>query len=147
MPVIVEKSIHSSPKKLIEYILNPDKNEEMKYVTGICCHRDADSAYDDFRDVYERYAFEKFCGKNNWNDADLPKGKKRETVLLFHYIQSFSPGKVTPEIAHKTGKHWIHRMWGSKRAVLLSTHCDKEIILRCRFSITTASGGLQTKPL
>lgn len=126
MPVIVEKSIHSSPKKLIEYILNPDKNEEMKYVTGICCHRDADSAYEDFRDVYERYAHEKFRGKDNQQDADLPKGKKRETVLLFHYIQSFSPGEVTPELAHKIGVEFAKRAWGSRRAVLISTHEDKE---------------------
>ena len=54
------------------------------------------------------------------------KEKKRENVLMFHYIQSFAPGEVSPELAHKIGKHWIYRMWGSKRAVLLSTHCDKD---------------------
>ncbi|MBR4347139.1 MAG: relaxase/mobilization nuclease domain-containing protein [Oscillospiraceae bacterium] len=126
MPVIIENSIHASPKKLIEYILNPDKNEEMEYVSGICCHHDADAAFEGFRDIYERYAHEKFQGKNNSRDSDLPKGKKRETVLIFHYIQSFAPGEVSPKLAHKIGKHWIHRMCGSKRTVLLSTHCDKD---------------------
>ena len=76
MPVIIEKSIHSSPKKLIEYILNPDKNEEMKYVSDVICHCDADAAFEDFRDIYERYAHEKFQGKNNGRDSDRPKGKK-----------------------------------------------------------------------
>lgn len=126
MPFIVEKSIHSSPKKLIEYILNPDKNEEMKYVSGVICHCDADAAFEDFRDIYERYAHEKFQGKNNSRDSDLPKGKKRENVLMFHYIQSSAPGEVSPELAHKIGVEFAKRAWGSRRAVLISTHEDKE---------------------
>ena len=80
MPVIIEKSIHSTPKKLIDYILNPDKNEEMKYVTGFCCHSDSESAYEDFRDIYERFTHEKFSGKGQMSDKNIPKGTSIKIV-------------------------------------------------------------------
>ena len=127
MPVIIEKSIHSTPKKLIDYILDPDKNEEMKYATGLECHADAESAYEDFRDIYERYAHEKFSGKAQMPDKNIPKGKKRETVLLFHYVQSYKPGEVDAELAHKIGVEFAWRAWPD-RAVIVSTHDDKKHI-------------------
>ena len=39
----------------MKYILNPDKNEEMKYVTGICCGDDLETAYDNFKEIFEKY--------------------------------------------------------------------------------------------
>ena len=63
MPIIKVKAIHFEPIRLLNYITNGEKTEEMKFVTGINCHEDPDIAYDDFRDVYERYAHEPFNKK------------------------------------------------------------------------------------
>ncbi len=126
MPIIKVKAIHFEPVRLLNYITNAEKTEEMKLVTGINCHEDPDIAYDDFRDVYERYAHEPFNKKPPHEQEKAEKGKDHEPVLIFHYIQSFVPGEVTPELAHKIGIEWARRVFGDDRAVLVSTHDDKE---------------------
>ena len=120
MAVVKQIAIHESPKQLIEYILNPEKNKDMKYVTGIGCHTDPEYAYLDFRDAYTLWAKKSFCRAS-------VSGKKND-VLLFHYIQSFKPEECTPELAHKIGVQWVKRVFGSKRPVLISTHDDKRHI-------------------
>ena len=128
MPILKAIAIHSQPMNLFNYIVNGEKTEKMKFVTGISCNEDPQLAYEDFRDIYERYAHESFQQKQTQTQEKMKKGKKRETVLLFHYIQSFRPGEVTPEIAHKIGVQLIKRTFGSGRAVLLCTHDDKDHI-------------------
>ena len=44
MAYVKHTAIHTTPKAHLKYILNPDKNEEMKYVTGICCGDDLETA-------------------------------------------------------------------------------------------------------
>ena len=49
IPIIKHISIHSTPLSNIEYILNGDKNNEMKFATGINCTANPQNAYDEFR--------------------------------------------------------------------------------------------------
>ena len=51
MAYVKHTAIHTTPKAHLKYILNPDKNEEMKYVTGICCGDDLETAYDNFKEI------------------------------------------------------------------------------------------------
>lgn len=44
MAYVKHTAIHTTPKAHLNYILNPDKNEKMKYVTGICCGDDLETA-------------------------------------------------------------------------------------------------------
>ena len=60
MPIIKHISIHSTPLSNIEYILNGDKNDEMKFATGLNCTPNPQSAYDEFRRTFEYYAKERF---------------------------------------------------------------------------------------
>ena len=58
-------AIHTTPKAHLKYILNPEKNEKMKYVTGICCGDDLETAYDNFKEIFEKYNDEKFDDCNS----------------------------------------------------------------------------------
>ncbi len=51
MPIIKHISIHSTPLSSIEYILNGEKNDEMKFATGLNCSVNPQSAYDEFRSL------------------------------------------------------------------------------------------------
>ena len=117
MPIVKHIAIHESPKKLVEYILNPLKNRDMKYASGIACSTDPEYAYLDLRDTYTRWSKKQFCCPTLSNS--------KHDVLLCHYIQSFRPDECTPELAHKIGIQWAKRMFGSKRPVVISTHVDR----------------------
>ena len=121
MPVVTPKSVHETPKRLIEYILNPDKNEQMRFATGLCCPTDANEAYDQFKEVYEQFSRNGFHKKSYG-------GEKENKIILFHYVQSFKPGECSTELAHKIGVEWARRVFGDERPVLISTHDDREHI-------------------
>lgn len=128
MPIIKYVAIHSTPLSNIEYILNGEKNDEMKFATGLNCTADPQSAYNEFRRVFELCAKERFFKSemdlNNYGTDDKPKHK--EKVRIHHYIQSFSPDEnVTAEEAHKIGIEWAKKTFGENFQVLVSTHLDK----------------------
>lgn len=128
MPIIKHISIHSTPLSNIEYILNGDKNDEMKFATGINCTANPQSAYDEFRRTFEYYAKERFF-KSDLNFQEFQndeKSKSKEKVRIHHYVQSFDPKEnVTPDEAHKIGIEWAKKTFGENMQVIVSTHLDK----------------------
>lgn len=128
MPIVKYVAVHSTPLSNIEYILNGDKNDEMKFATGLNCTANPQSAYDEFRRTFEFNAKERFFK----SDMDLKKygtdekPKVKEKVRIHHYIQSFSPEEnVTPKEAHKIGIEWAKKTFGENMQVIVSTHLDK----------------------
>ena len=95
MAVITYNPIHSTPKDHLKYILNPDKNEDLKYVTGICCNEELELVHADFKQLFEMYSEEKFDNRRINKDG-------KEHVRIHSYIQSFEAG-VSPEEAHRIG--------------------------------------------
>lgn len=128
MPIIKHISIHSTPLSNIEYILNGEKNDEMKFATGINCTANPQSAYDEFRRTFEYYAKERFF-KSDLNFKEFQndeKSKSKEKVRIHHYVQSFDPKEnVTPDEAHKIGIEWAKKTFGENMQVIVSTHLDK----------------------
>lgn len=127
MPIIKHISIHSTPLSNIEYILNGDKNDEMKFATGINCTANPQSAYDELRRTFEYYAKERFF-KLDLNFQEFQndeKSKSKEKVRIHHYVQSFDPKEnVTPDEAHKIGIEWAKKTFGENMQVIVSTHLD-----------------------
>ncbi len=113
-------AVHKSPKNFLRYIMNCDKTEEMKLVTGLNCTANLDYAYNQFGNVFEKFAKERFCKKS------INSGK--EKIRLHHYIQSFKPEEVSPEKAHKIGVEWAEKVFGRDHQVLVTTHVDKNHI-------------------
>lgn len=131
MPVVKYVAVHSTPLSNIEYVLNGDKNDEMKFATGLNCTADPQSAYNEFRRVFEINSKERFFKSEmdlkNYGTDEKPKYK--EKVRIHHYIQSFDPKEnVTPEEAHRIGIEWAKKTFGENMQVIVSTHLDKKHI-------------------
>ena len=123
MAIVKYIAVHKSPKNFLRYIMNGDKTEEMKLVTGLNCTANLDYAYNQFGNVFEKFAKERFC-KKSLNDENCGK----EKIRLHHYIQSFKPDEVSPEEAHKIGVEWARKVFGENHQVLVTTHVDKNHI-------------------
>jgi hypothetical protein len=112
-------AIHTTPKAHLKYILNPEKNEKMKYVTGICCGDDLETAYDNFKEIFEKYndeEFEKCCSSKN-------SGKRN--IRIHSYTQSFD-SSVSAEEAHRIGVEWAKKVFGVNRPIIVSTHVNTD---------------------
>ncbi len=118
MPYVKSISIHTNPKRAIKYIVNPDKTENLLYVSGINCSTIPDSAYEEMKLVFETY-FDHFF-------TECAPVNTKTPVKLFHFIQSFSPNEnISPETAHSIAKEWAEKAFGSDRQIIVSTHVDK----------------------
>ena len=91
---------------LIEYVMNGDKTDEMKYVFGVNCL--PETAYE-----------EMIATKNRFN-----KGK--EKIIGYHLIQSFAEGEVTPEVAHELGLEYVNEVFGKDFEVVVATHLNTD---------------------
>lgn len=47
---------------------------------------------------------------------------------MWHGVQSFKPGEITPEEAHKIGVELANILWGDNYEVIVSTHLDQKHI-------------------
>ncbi|MCD7893942.1 MAG: relaxase/mobilization nuclease domain-containing protein [Erysipelotrichaceae bacterium] len=92
-------------KNVIKYTVNDLKTEKQFYVSGINC--EPSTALDQMISTKKA-------------------AHKEDGVLAFHCYQSFRPGEVTPETAHKIGIELAKRMWGNDFEVLVTTHLDKK---------------------
>ncbi|MBQ5318887.1 MAG: relaxase/mobilization nuclease domain-containing protein [Oscillospiraceae bacterium] len=120
MAIIKHISIKVSPLALLKYITGETKDEEVKFITGLNCSEEAESAYMEMGLCYQSFANEKFCGKRN------DGGKQK--IKMHHYIQSFSKGEITPEEAHRIAIKWAETVFGTEHQIVVATHTDKEHI-------------------
>ena len=102
MAYVKHKAIHTTPKAHLKYILNPEKNEEMKYVTGICCGDDLETAYDNFKEIFEKYNDE------NFDNCKSSKKSGKRHIRIHSYTQSFD-SSVSSEEAHRIGVEWAKK--------------------------------------
>lgn len=119
MAYVKHTAIHTTPKAHLKYILNPEKNEKMKYVTGICCGDDLETAYDNFKEIFEKYNDENFD-----NYGTYAKSRKRN-IRIHSYTQSFD-SSVSPEKAHRIGVEWAKKVFGENRPIIVSTHSNTD---------------------
>lgn len=99
--------IYKTLNTAIDYIVNEEKTDKNIYVSSFNCHK---------------------------NTADIQFINTRKThnvngtVLARHLIQSFYPGEVTPEKAHKIGIDLCKKILGNDYEYIISTHVDREHI-------------------
>ena len=123
MPIVKYVAVHSTPQANIKYILNGEKNDEMKFAEGLNCTADTQKAYEELCRTFELFAKERFYKTN------ISESAKKEKVRIHHYIQSFAPDeKITAEEAHQIGVEWAKRVFGENHQVIVSTHVDKSHI-------------------
>ncbi|WP_337665602.1 relaxase/mobilization nuclease domain-containing protein [Pseudoruminococcus massiliensis] len=119
MAYVKHTAIHTTPKAHLKYILNPDKNEKMKYVTGICCGDDLETAYDNFKEIFEKYNDE------NFDNCETYQKSGKRNIRIHSYTQSFN-SSVSPEEAHRIGVEWAKKVFGKNRPIIVSTHSNTE---------------------
>ena len=119
MAYVKHTAIHTTPKAHLKYILNPEKNEKMKYVTGICCGDDLETAYDNFKEIFEKYNDEYF------DNCKSSKKSGKKHIRIHSYTQSFD-SSVSPEEAHRIGVEWAKKVFGENRPIIVSTHSNTD---------------------
>lgn len=119
MAYVKHTAIHTTPKAHLKYILNPEKNEKMKYVTGICCGGDLETAYDNFKEIFEKYNDEDF------DNCKSSKKSGKKHIRIHSYTQSFD-SSVSPEEAHRIGVEWAKKVFGENRPIIISTHSNTD---------------------
>lgn len=104
-------NIIAHPQRAVDYICNPKKTDEQTLIyTQGCNIHNINYNFDRMqRNVYE-----------NKDITMIWKGNK-----AYHLIQSFKPGEVDKETAHKIGQEWADKILEGKYSYVLSTHVDK----------------------
>ena len=103
--------IKVTDKKALDYITNPDKTEEKLLVSSFGCSPEtADLEFSMTREMAKKNGMDK--GDN----------------LAFHLIQSFKPGEVDAETAHRLGQQFADEVLKGKYEYVISTHVDKNHI-------------------
>ena len=97
--------IKATVQKSIDYITDDKKTDDKLYVSSFACS--AATAEYDFKGSLSR------TGSVNVN-------------LAYHLIQSFAPGEVSYDEAHKIGEELADRLLGGKYSYVLSTHIEKD---------------------
>ena len=104
MAVTKIKSIKSTLNKALDYIQNPDKTDGKMLVSSFGCSYET-------ADIEFEYTLSQALQKGN--------------NLAFHLIQSFEPGEVDYETAHKIGKQLADAVTKGQHEYVLTTHIDK----------------------
>ena len=103
--------IKVTDKKALDYITNPDKTDEKLLVSSFGCSPEtADLEFAMTREMTKKNGMDK--GNN----------------LAFHLIQSFKPGEVDAETAHRLGQQFADEVLKGKYEYVISTHVDKNHI-------------------
>ena len=104
MAVTKIKPIKSTLSKALDYIQNPDKTDGKMLVSSFgCSYETADIEY----------------------EYTLSQALQKGNNLAFHLIQSFEPGEVDYETAHKIGKELADAVTKGQHEYVLTTHIDK----------------------
>ena len=101
--------IKNTEDRAISYVMNGDKTENGVLVFCHQCSNDPLQAAKDFKSVREMF-------------------QSRTEILDHHIIQSFKPGEVTPEQAHRIGMELCEKLFHGGYQFVLATHVDKEHI-------------------
>ena len=90
---------------VVEYAVDDLKTEERVYVSGIRC--DPEFAARQFQKTKQHY-------------------KKTGGILAFHGYQSFKPGEVDADTAHRIGVELAKELWGDRFEVVVATHLNTD---------------------
>lgn len=98
--------IKSTIQKSVDYITNPDKTDEQLLVTSFAC------SY--------QYA------EMDFNTSLMHGMNRSNNNPAYHLIQSFLPGEISKNEAHKIGIELADEILKGKHSYIVSTHIDKD---------------------
>ncbi|HHG8239560.1 TPA: SAG1250 family conjugative relaxase [Streptococcus pneumoniae] len=114
-------------RRLIKYILNPDKTDNLKLVSDFGM-----SNYLDFPSHAEMVEMYNVNFTNNdklYEYRNDRQEKHQQNIHAHHLIQSFSPeDNLTPEEINRIGYETIMELTGGRFRFIVATHTDKDHI-------------------
>ena len=112
-------------RRLIKYILNPDKTDKLKLVSDFGM-----SNYLDFPSHAEMVEMYNVNFSNNdklYESRNDRQEKHQQTIHAHHLIQSFSPeDNLTPEEINRIGYETMMELTGGRFKFIVATHTDKD---------------------
>lgn len=112
-------------RRLIKYILNPDKTYNLKLVSDFGM-----SNYLDFPSHTEMVEMYNVNFTNNdklYESRNDRQEKHQQTIHAHHLIQSFSPeDNLTPEEINRIGYETMMELTGGRFKFIVATHTDKD---------------------
>ena len=112
-------------RRLIKYILNPDKTDDLKLVSDFGM-----SNYLDFPSHAEMVEMYNVNFSNNdklYESRNDRQEKHQQTIHAHHLIQSFSPeDNLTPEEINRIGYETMMELTGGRFKFIVATHTDKD---------------------
>lgn len=114
-------------RRLIKYILNPDKTDNLKLVSDFGM-----SNYLDFPSYEEMVEMYKVNFTNNdklYESRNDRQEKHKQNIHAHHLIQSFSPeDNLTPKEINRIGYETMMELTGGRFKFIVATHTDKDHI-------------------
>lgn len=114
-------------RRLIKYILNPDKTDDLKLVSDFGM-----SNYLDFPSHAEMVEMYNVNFTNNdklYESRNDRQEKHQQTIHAHHLIQSFSPeDNLTPKEINRIGYETMMELTGGRFRFIVATHTDKNHI-------------------
>ena len=114
-------------RRLIKYILNPDKTDDLKLISDFGM-----SNYLDFprhAEMVEMYNVNFTNNDKLYESRNDRQEKHQQTIHAHHLIQSFSPeDNLTPEEINRIGYETMMELTGGRFRFIVATHTDKNHI-------------------
>ncbi|OTN90620.1 relaxase [Enterococcus faecium] len=112
-------------RRLMEYILNPDKTDNLRLVSDFGM-----SNYLDFpshAEMVEMYNVNFINNDKLYESRNDRQGKHQQNIHAHHLIQSFSPeDNLTPEEINRIGYETMMELTGGRFRFIVATHTDKD---------------------
>ena len=115
-------------KDVIDYAENPDKTTDQKYLDDDL-YRALSYTQNDEKTDQKMYGSPINCPNHDPYGAMMATKKqfgKMGGNVAYHGFQSFKPGEVTPEEAHKIGMETAKQMWGDEYQIVVTTHLNTD---------------------
>lgn len=112
-------------RRLIKYILNPDKTDNLKLVSDFGMSNYLD--FPSYEEMVEMYNVNFTNNDKLYEYRNDRQEKHQQTIHAHHLIQSFSPeDNLTPEEINRIGYETMMELTGGRFKFIVATHTDKD---------------------
>ena len=111
-------------RRLIKYILNPDKTDNLKLVSDFGMSNYLD--FPSYKEMVEMYNVNFTNNDKLYESRNDRQEKHQQNIHAHHLIQSFSPeDNLTPEEINRIGYETMIELTGGRFRFIVTTHTDK----------------------
>ena len=114
-------------RRLIKYILNPDKTDNLKLVSDFGMSNYLD--FPSYEEMVEMYNVNFTNNDKLYESRNDRQEKHQQNIHAHHLIQSFSPeDNLTPEEINRIGYETMMELTGGRFKFIVATHTDKDYV-------------------